>query len=470
MVAVKLLTVGSLLAATTFGVVLLAGEESKPSQVSKSSPTPLDGADGTAKPEPPAVPQRQNSDVGNLLNRLDQLKNNKLSNDEWASVLRKLIEMGPQAVPELVAELDATDDYYMQSSCAFALRGIGDRRAVPGLIRALPKACIAGGGSDMFFIAKDVELVAFIQKHDCNSNRDEQGNKKYPDKTRYFFGQPITEIGASLEKLTGQIHGEKELMGIKLLGTPRQQHRQRLLYQQCAERWAKWWDAHTKDYTHEKEYWLVKLAPLAPIAFTDEVRATGLPQDAKTMIHRHPDRFIESVRNPDAKNVFLDFYTGRTSGLPKHLKAAEGQPERLDDILAWAAGEGFDLMGTEYKIPGSDKPHFVLRGLGLATWQIKTDRWKTFETEIRGAKPFDMGTRTDGLLANYDQAKGHYLPEETATFLFQTREGGFGAIFVGVEVDDTNVQPNTVVPRDPARNPVAFRKGRRFDYTLVSAP
>jgi hypothetical protein len=243
----------------------------------------------------------------------------------------------------------------------------------------------------------------------------------------------------------------------------------RLLYQQCAERWAKWWEARWNDYTHEKEYSLVKLAPLEP--FTEETKAAKYPQGPQVEFHeRWRGHTIESVRDLNAEYVFLDFDTGRRSGLPKHLIAAEGQPERLDDILAWAACEGFDLMGTEYKVPGSDKSHYMLRGLGLITWQIKTERWKTFETEIKGAKPFDMGTRTDGLLAHFDPAKGHYLPEETATFLFQTREGGFGALFVGVEVQDTNVRPNTVVPRDPALSPVASRKGRRFDYTLVSMP
>jgi hypothetical protein len=38
-------------------------------------------------------------------------------------------------------------------------------------------------------------------------------------------------------------------------------------------------------------------------------------------------------------------------------------------------------MGTEYTPPGGE-PHYVLRGLGLALWQIETDRWETLEAGL----------------------------------------------------------------------------------------
>ena len=127
MIAVKLLAAGSLLAATACGVVLLAGEETKPSPA--SPPTTKEAAKPT--PEPPAVYKRQQSEVGNLLNRLDELKG-KRGSDEWAAVLRQLIEMGPKALPEMVAETDATDDAFMlhavPSSCAASATSAQCRR------------------------------------------------------------------------------------------------------------------------------------------------------------------------------------------------------------------------------------------------------------------------------------------------------------------------------------------------------
>jgi hypothetical protein len=183
---------------------------------------------------------------------------------------------------------------------------------------------------------------------------------------------------------------------------------------------------------------------------------------------RHTNHVLESVRNPKAKWVFLDLDTGRQSALPQQLRAAPGQPERLDDILAWAAREGFDLMGTEYRLPGEEKPHYVLRGLGLALWQIKTERWKTLEADLRENRPLDMGRRTDGLLARFDPARKRYVPEETATFLFHTREGGYGVIFVGVEVHDDGLKPGGFSTGENELNPVAFHKGRRFAFSLIT--
>ena len=78
-----------------------------------------------------------------------------------------------------------------------------------------------------------------------------------------------------------------------------------------------------------------------------------------------------------------------------------------------------------------------------------------------------MGTRTDGLLAPFDAERGHYVPEETATFLFQTREGGYGVLFVGVEVHDDSLKPGGIAARDLELSPIAFYKGRRFAYSLI---
>ncbi|HEV3078475.1 MAG TPA: hypothetical protein VGY66_01805, partial [Gemmataceae bacterium] len=175
----------------------------------------------------------------------------------------------------------------------------------------------------------------------------------------------------TLQKLTGVKHGENEIVNVFLEGTPRQQFLQRSLYQRCAERWARWWELHWNECVTDERYARVNLAPLA-----EEAQAVnGFPHGPEVKVDgRRVGHVLESVRNPKAKHVFLDLDTGRESGLPEHLRAAEGEPERLDDILAWAAREGFDLMGTTYLPPGSDKPHYVLRGLGLAAWQIETGR------------------------------------------------------------------------------------------------
>ena len=188
-----------------------------------------------------------------MLNRLDELRR-KAGSDEWASVLRDLIQLGPEATPELVSEMDATHDELMLRSLAFVMRGIGDKPRISALIRALPKTCVKPG-SDMGYIAKDPELLAFMQKH----GKEEMGGTHYP------FGRGINEFRSTLQKLTGVKHGEDEIASVVLRGTPRQQMLQRGLYQRCAERWAKWWELHWKEYVGDERYARVNAAPAARV-------------------------------------------------------------------------------------------------------------------------------------------------------------------------------------------------------------
>ncbi|CAN5465986.1 hypothetical protein BH10PLA2_BH10PLA2_03280 [soil metagenome] len=402
--------------------------------------------------------KRQATDVGKLLDRLDELRR-KAGEDEWSMVMRDLILLGPKAVPELIVEMDATHDDFMRRCLGFVFRGIGDKRAVPCLIRALPKTCVKPG-SDMGYLAKDAKLMKFMQEHDG------QGKVGGP---HWSFGRSVNEVRTTLQKLTGSTHGEDEIVHVFLQGSPRQKYLQRTLYQRCAERWASWWKLHAKELVDDPQYADVKLPPLAVPASL----AKAFPQGPGVEIDgRHSNHLLESVRDPKAKRVFIDLDTGRMGRLPEFLRAPAGKEERLDDIVAWAAREGYDMMGTLYTPPGSMKPHYVLRGLGLTLWQIETAAWKTLDDDIHASKPLNMGLRTEGILARFDSLKGRYVPEETATFLFQTREGGYGAIFVGVEVHDDSLKPGgaPMLQDDLELNPIASNKGRRYAFTMISEP
>jgi hypothetical protein len=346
----------------------------------------------------------------------------------------------------------------MMRCLAFVLRGIGDKRAIPCLIRTLPKTCVSPR-SDMGYIANDPKLLTFMQEHDAQ----EKAGGKY-----FSFGRAINECRATLQKLTGSKQGEDEIVHVFLQGTPRQQYLQRMLYQRCAERWAGWWELHAKELVDDPKFAHVNLAPLAKPAGLEK----AFPQGPRVEIDgRHSNHLLESVLDPKAKRVFIDLDTGRMGPLPEFLRAPAGKEERLDDIVAWAAREGYDMMGTLYTPPGSKEPHYVLRGLGLSLWQIETAAWKTLDDDIHASKPLNMGLRTEGILARFDSLKGRYVPEETATFLFQTREGGYGAIFVGVEVhDDTLKADGRPMQDDQELNPVAFNKGRRYAFTMISEP
>jgi hypothetical protein len=352
----------------------------------------------------------------------------------------------------LIAELDATDDDVMLRNLGFVLRAIGDKRAVPALIRALPRTCHRPT-SDYGAKADDKDLNAFMQKHDIDE-KDARGG--------YSFGRPVREIGGALQKLTGVKQGEEELYLVFLGGSEMQQYAQRSLYQRCASRWAEWWEAKWKSLVQDPQYAKVNLkvgADEPPVNFPHGPGfRLGEPMNG---------HIAESEADPKAKFVFLDIDTGRMAPLPEDLRAIADVSHRMDEIQAWAANEGFDLMGTEYVHEGEQKSNYFIRALGLTAWEIDTGRWKTLEQEITLPSAPKMGRPAGGLLVHFDVDRKQFDEKAPATFLFQTREGAHGVMFVGVEVHDTNVKLGERMPANVDMHPVGFKKGRRFAWRLV---
>jgi hypothetical protein len=451
----KLKVAAVVLAAGLGAAAVAAGPlPAEPAEPADPPPAPAKADLPAAKPDPTAAQK--------LLERLRDLKpqgGGEALDEDAAAALRDLIKLGPTAVPDVIAELDATTDSFLLRCLGFAARGIGDKRVVPALIRALPKTCLPPA-SDYGLVANDPELLKFMQAH--SYHKQDVGG------THYSFGRPITEFRSALHVLTGANHGEDELSHVFLGGSARQRDLQRGLFRLCAERWAAWWEQHAKDFVTDPKYAKVGLSP-RPKAAAPPPAAAEFPHGARVEVGGGMmGCLIESVRAPGATAVFVDLDTGRMGALPEKLRPAPGQPERLDDILPWAEEEGYDLMGTEYVPPGGGEPHYVIRGLGLTAWQIDAARRENLEAEIKGAGQFDSGKRVGGaLLAPFDADAGKYRPAETGLFLVRTREGGFGWIFVGVEVHDDTLQPGAAAAGDLELSPVGFRKGRRYAYTMV---
>lgn len=393
--------------------------------------------------------------VTRLLERLRNDFKDSYGSDEWAGVIRELILVGPEATPALSKALDAEEDRRMLRCYGFVMRGIGDKRAVPALIRNFPKAIIPPG-SDMGYRCNDPELFAFMQKHD-NSDRD--------DNNHYSFGRPINEFRTALQKLTGTKLTEDELVFVDLSGTAQQQKQKRVLYDRCAKQWAEWWNEHGRDLVKDEAYATVKLTIPA-----EENAGAMLPNLLIADGSGSSNCILQSVRNPNAKRCFKDLDTGREAGLPDHLKSAAGQPPRLDDIRAWADKEGYDLMGDEYFLAGDDKPHYVLRALGLTAWQMDAKHWKTLDADLQNKVPIALSRWTNNLLNTFDDDRGCFKPEETGLFSFRTREGVYGVIFVGVEVHNDQLKPGGLAAWDTELDPVHFYKGRRYAYKMFADP
>ena len=67
--------------------------------------------------------QRSDTPAGHLLDQLELLNaGDERFHDAWLGTLKEIADLGPSAVPELTAELDATTDNMMLRCCGFALR------------------------------------------------------------------------------------------------------------------------------------------------------------------------------------------------------------------------------------------------------------------------------------------------------------------------------------------------------------
>ena len=272
--------------------------------------------------------------------------------------MRELVAVGRDAVPQLCAELDRTTENRMLRRLGFALRAIGDPRAVPALIRAIPKTLLPGS-SDYGLIVADGTLTEFMQKHDL---RDGQRGGQYFD-----FGRPEREIIGALQKLTGQNFDDSELFGISRSDDPRRQSLQRRLFTRQAQRWQTWWETHWRRFTDDAAYQKVNLKvddePLPPAHARSGARTPDWRQRA----------WIGAVLSPaiqEGKHAehFYDLDTGLRPKWPNHIPKDEARFDQKQ-IADWAADNGVDLMCVTHRSRDGTQT-FVLRSFGMKAWEI----------------------------------------------------------------------------------------------------
>jgi beta-lactamase regulating signal transducer with metallopeptidase domain len=403
-----------------------------------------------------AVPQaRRDTPTGRLLDELAKHnRRQRAFTDPWCRTLKEIVDLGPAAVPQLIEELDATDDDMMLRCLGFTLRAIGDKRAIPGLIRAIPKT-LRRAGSDMGLRSQDANLVKFMQQNGLKQNA------AYIRGNQYSFGRPIREIFGALEALSGRAFDEEELYGVFSGGMATQELQRRRLFQRTASKWADWWEQHWREYVQDVAYSHVNLAAAKD---NDDNATAPKPGAHFKTVGGGSNYVLQSVFDPNARTVFYDLDTGRTAGLPAKWRDGKITESQLDEIVTWAAQEGFDLMGTEYVSPGDGRKWFAIRPIGLRAWELGKERWKMQSANITAEALQAEGTPARELLLPFDREKGSYAPESTATFVFTTREGTPGLLFVGIEVRDTNVKFG-LSRGDSERNPSHLFQGRRFAWT-----
>jgi hypothetical protein len=347
------------------------------------------------------------------------LRNTDIGNPKgWATAALKLTQIGKEAVPPLIEELDRTTADRPLRSLGFTLRAIGDPRAVPALIRAIPRTLMPPG-SDFGLKMDDPELLAFLRKHDLDQDDRDQG---------FSFGRAFREITGALHSITGQRFNEDELNFIHLGGTPKQQWLQRWLFHGLAGRWTIWWKKNWRKFTDDPAYSKISLPPLPdapavasmsaaqPFPTGDKVHATGSCANV----------IIGPTQASEYHRTFKDLDTGREIRWPGELPPPS--EARGDEIAAYATQEGYDLRGIEYRPPGSERSYYAIQALGLRAWQVDNSLYEKAESDLRANTPPALARAAGNLLMDYDPITRTYHPENKATFLFVTREGTTGIL------------------------------------------
>ena len=366
----------------------------------------------------------------------------------WCSLMRELVAVGADAVPQLCAELDRTTESGMLRRLGFALRAIGDPRAVPALIRSIPKTLLPAS-SDYGLIVGDKELTDFMQNHDLDKG------KRGP----YFgFDRPVREIFGALHKLTGQDFADAELFFMFLSEDPRRQVLQRRIYQKQAKRWQTWWEVSWQKFTKDAAYQKVNLKlaeePLPPAP-------NGMGKSART----------ENVTSgavlspPTEKGQYVDYFYDLDTGYQPHWpskipREAESRKEKqLDD---WASERGVDLMCITHRSPDGTET-YVLRALGMKVKEISPRDARNLDRLI-GAGKLPEGWPVGELLMHYDEKSQQYVPNANGAFLFVTSEGNRGLIQTTDRITRTANLTGRSSPPPPG---VGFHKGVRFDLKEI---
>ena len=355
----------------------------------------------------------------------------------WCLLMRELVAVGHDAVPQLCAELDRTTEDRALRRLGFALRAIGDPRAVPALIRAIPKTLLPSS-SDYGLNVIDKELMDFMLTHDL---RKEKG-REYVD-----LGRPVREIIGALHGVTGQNFQDAELLGMYLSEDPRRQVLQRRIYRRQAQQWQAWWEANWRAYTAEAVYQKVNLKvgdePLPPASqvLGKTARLSGGVNGAVLSPATQEGQYAWHACDLDAG-----------SGANWPARIPRDDPARDPKQLAeWASQSGVDLICVTYRSPDGAET-YVLRALGMKVREINARDLRNLDRLI-AAGTLPEGRPVGDLLMHYDTKSQQFVPDANAAFLFITREGNMGVIETTDRINRTaNVSGNATGP-PPAAGP-----------------
>jgi hypothetical protein len=341
----------------------------------------------------------------------------------YVAQIKEVVEIGKPAVPALTDALDRTSRDTPMRLLGFTLRSIGDPRAVPALIRALPKTLLPPG-SDCAMPVRDVELMHFMLANDLHEGPADRFGRR-----NFDMGRPVREIAGALRKITGTNLYESAIFSTFLEGGNQQRAMERKAFYDVAQRWADWWKANWNRFVDDEALADVRLpAPKTEPSFNRFVTGSNIKESSGE------SGMIVSPVEMGSPRCCLALGLNQSLDLPKELSDTNAGPISPERVSAWAARAGADLLGTQYRDPQSGKVYYCVRPLGLQAWEIPNEHWTRIESELQRDAVPPLDSPAGDLLMHYDPAQGRYVPERRATFLFITRDGMQGVLRVMAQV------------------------------------
>lgn len=408
----------------------------------------------------PLANWRSTSETARLLEKLqDVIESGGYPDEAWQVTLFQIYQQGEQAVPDLIRELDHTQDGRMLVSICFVLRGIGDKRAIPAVIRAFPKSLQTLWGGSRYKTEVEQDVLAFLRL--CDIDGEDEDNS-------FDLSHPNREVARTLQRLSGTQLMEDELNWISLLDWPflaGKTNKQRLaLFVRAAGQWQQWWEAEGYQLVEDVSWREFELPTYhLPI----EVDAP-LSENLRSISGM--TGFILSTADQDGEyadsaSVFFDLDTCRTSRGPERWRHSPWSTAERAEVEQWALKEGFDLVGDYYHSEEGERTFAIRRLGGLKVWQVESPiphAKQTWEDWVAGRALL----QGDWLIIR-DPTTQQPLPKATGEFLFETREGMYGSIKLGVPV--TKVFDKSAIGRPSSEQDenVGFRLGRKFGFQLM---
>ena len=395
-----------------------------------------------------ALPKETDARVAGIIEEFRKLNHTVYECETWCLLMKELVEIGDPAVPAICKEFEATDQQRMMRRLAFALRAIGDPKAVPTLIRVLPKT-LQPPSSDYGLNVESVDLDRFMRTHS-----GERGS--------FIFGRPVRELTFALEKLTGHKRAY-DYVSVSKSKDLRALAKQEKLYYDTARGWADWWEANWKSSGVDKEYSKVNLPPLVPRELGDYPKGLEITENAQ-LDNGISGQILTPVGDADTSaTFFLDLDMGKGLTWPKEkLPTLDASEQVVKQASEWAAANGADLLCTTLE---EGTKNYALLGVNMQLWEIDSLDAKNIEEFLKKGELPKGKPMKQPLLLPLGQGPDAAATKIGSSFLYVTRDQGLGVITI---MDIVTEAEDTIFAGVSAPKGVGFWHGVKIHYQAIA--